>query len=66
VPEAEIYAESRKEVNFYAESIIPGIRKADEIPLKIPSVFALLLVNAIAQRRIVYFVNFINFAGNTA
>ena len=33
MPEAEIYAESRKEVNIYAESILPGIRKADEIPL---------------------------------
>lgn len=34
MPEAEIYAESRKEVNIYAESILPGIRKADEIPLR--------------------------------
>ena len=34
MPEAEIYAESKKEVNIYAESILPGIRKADEIPLR--------------------------------
>ena len=34
MPEAEIYAESRKEANIYAESILPGIRKADEIPLR--------------------------------
>jgi hypothetical protein len=46
---------------FLAES-----RKKLEIPLKIPPVFALLLVNAIAQRMIVYFINFINFAGKTA